>query len=152
MQGMRTALETLKQMYSTLIKSNEEFSNSEVDDESFDSLVNHRSVIIDDTEILIREIKQIIEGENEEIVFKKESFVEVLFKILELYPDLIELVNELNGVLTKLVETDKLVGEKIEEYYGKIKNEIGKVRKTSKSLKGYSQLDTYGSCFINKMK
>ena len=81
MQGMRTALETLKQMYSTLIKSNEEFSNSEVDDESFDSLVNHRSVIIDDTEILIREIKQIIEGENEEIVFKKESTLNMHFII-----------------------------------------------------------------------
>lgn len=167
MEKIEMVLEALKSMYLTLIKANKDFAmeldrEQEDDDDDevvasepeagFEALVAHRSVIVDDSELLIAELKQLLIDQHENLSFDNKNFVEILFKILELYPSLIEKVEALNVTLGELVESDKLVSAKLETLRAAIKSELGQVRQNSKSLKGYSQLDSYGSCFINKFK
>lgn len=172
MEKIESALDTLKDMYTSLTKANVEFvealegaaaaddaddldetlDDGLEEDTSFQDLVARRGMIVDDSEHLIRELKQIIHSNHEEVDLEKESFVKVLFKILEFYPTQITRVEALNATLGELVESDRLVAAQVEALRAAVKTELGRVRQNSKSLKGYNQLDSYGSCFINKFK
>lgn len=59
---------------------------------------------------------------------------------------------EYEKTLSRLAEQDRLVEEKLRNFRKDLADEVKKIRRGTRQLKGYFQNDTTGSCFIDKVK
>lgn len=59
---------------------------------------------------------------------------------------------EYEKTLSKLTEQDRLVEEKLKHFRKGLADEMKKIRRGTRQLRGYIQNHTTGSCFIDKVK
>ncbi|MDD2623666.1 MAG: hypothetical protein PHQ02_02440, partial [Candidatus Riflebacteria bacterium] len=104
------------------------------------------------TEAIISELKSNFFDKYGELNLTHANLIGFIYAVVEKIPESADYAKQVTDSLKELVETNKLVEKKLDSLQEKLRTEIGKIRQTSKSLTGYRQLETYGSCFINKVK
>lgn len=120
--------------------------------ECFRNLIDQRAVIGEDVEMMSRQLVSETEQKFRGNTFSCQNVVEVIRALPFIAPDMTVPCQLLKDSLKELVDSDKLVEEAIEKMRDEIKSEIARIRKGSQGLKGYRQIETLGSCFINKVK
>jgi hypothetical protein len=142
------------QAYSMLADANRRFVDAHAKDvaESFRSLIDQRALVCEDLELLSRELIAATEKRFQGSSFSFQSIVEVVRALPLLAEEFNPACGSLKDALTDLVESDKLVETYIAGQCDQIKQEIARVRKGAQGIKGYRHVETYGSCFINKIK
>lgn len=149
---VKDRLRSLAQAYKLLADTNRNFvaRNSGID--GFRNLVEQRNMIIEDIELIGRELVSETEATFRGNSFLCQNLTEVLRALPVLAPDLAIDCETIKEELRNLVESDQIVEEFIGKFRDDLKGEIGRIRKNSRSLKGYRQNESLGSCFINKVK
>jgi len=141
------------QAYRSLIQANKNFlAVNREHVESFRSLIDQRAMLIEDIELLtqqmVSESRKLFQGTN----FDFSSLVEVVRALPLICPEMAEVCQKLKDTLRELVDSDVSVENALNKLSDEIKAELNKIRKGSHGLKGYRQVETLGSCFINRVK
>lgn len=152
MKQILDRLEILKKLYLELAEKNMAFYRNNDNTVEFNKLVDDRKDVINQSETIINELRSIFNDRFPECNFKNKNLVNMLMVVANKDPELALAMQEISNVFKELMDTDKLVTKKINLLQEKIKSDITKARTEAKSIQGYRQLDTYGSCFINKIK
>ena len=153
MKEITDRLNILKEYYIKLSEDNRNFCNKDNTNlENFEQLISDRATIIGETDLIISELKNIFSELYPDKDFDNKNFIQILYSAISAEPLLAEPLNDITFVLRQLMETDKMVENKVEELRLDLKKSIGKARNNTRFLNGYKQYDTYGSCFINKIK
>lgn len=141
------------QAYLSLIEANKGFlSVSREHIESFRNLIDQRTLISEDIDLLSQEIVKEAEKLFIGTTFDSSSMIDALRALPLVCPEMSEICQQLKDTLRELVESDSSVEKFISKLSSEIRTEINKVRKGSQGIKGYRQVETLGSCFINKVK
>jgi len=141
------------QAYKSLTEANKGFlSVSREHIESFRNLIDQRAMICEDIELLsqeiVREARRLFNGTT----FDSSSMTDALRALPIVCPEMSDVCQQLKDALREVVESDSSVENFISRLSSEIRAEINTVRKGSQGLKGYRQVETLGSCFINKVK
>lgn len=149
---IKDKLETLIKHFTQLSSQNMDFYRSKGETDEFVKLIDERALIIDKTEEIIGELRNMFSELLPEQDFNGKNLINMLMIVATKKPEMAVSMQEISNSLKELMETDRLVSKKIATFQAKLKSDIAKTRNESKSIQGYKQLDTYGSCFINKIK
>jgi uncharacterized protein with von Willebrand factor type A (vWA) domain len=152
MKQIFVGFEALAKLYGSLAEANMFFYRNHEDVDNFRNLIEQRAMVIEDTEVIISELKSMFFDKYGELNLVHANLIEFICAVVEKIPESADYAKQITDSLRELVETNKLVEKKVDSLQEKLKTEVGKIRQTSKSLTGYRQLETYGSCFINKIK
>ncbi len=141
------------QAYKSLTEANKGFlSVSREHIESFRNLIDQRAMICEDIELLsqeiVREARRLFNGTT----FDSSSMTDALRALPIVCPEMSDVCQQLKDALREVVESDSSVENFISRLSSEIRAEINTVRKGSQGIKGYRQVETLGSCFINKVK
>lgn len=149
---IKDKLKSLAQAYRMLAEANQNFikQNSGVD--GFRNLIEQRNLIIEDIELLSRELVSETDQHFRGHSFSCHSLTEVLRSLPVMASDLAADCDDIKAALQELVESDLMVEENVSRFRDDLKSEIGRIRKDSRGLRGYRQTESFGSCFINKVK
>lgn len=149
---IKKILLSLANSYQKLVRANESFAGREIDSDKFQTLIDQRSLIIEDTDLLTAELIKEINHVYLDNSFSCKNIPEAVRALQILAPELVNECEALKTSLHALVESDARVEEKLTNLKDSLKNEINKIRKSSRVIKGYKQADPMGSCFIDKIK
>ncbi|NCB38648.1 MAG: hypothetical protein EOM80_07755 [Erysipelotrichia bacterium] len=145
-------LKAVSTAYQLLSNANSSFIEKNSGIDGFRNLIEQRNIIVEDIELLTRELINDINQTFRDHSFTCQNLAEVIRAIQILVPAMSADCENVKKSLKELVESDKLVEENISRFCGDLKVEINKIRKDSKSIRGYRQLESLGSCFIDKIK
>lgn len=135
-----------------LVEANNNFVNMKAGLEDFELLIKIREQIAAQIEEVV---DSLIKKTNHKYVghsFNCNSISEIMLALPILDPDTHEQCQEVKQSLKLLVETDKKVEEMIAKQRDDCRAEIAKIRKGSKSIRGYRQGNSFASAFIDKTK
>ncbi len=150
--AIKNNLQQLCQAYEKLTQANEAFSKKDSAVESFRNLIDQRSLIMEDIDLISNMLVKEINHIYREHSFSCNTVPEAIRALQVLAPELSDQCEMLKKSLKMLVESDAGVTEQISGMKDTVKAEINKIRKSSRALKKYRQADPIGSCFINKIK
>ncbi len=149
---IREKLKTVAQAYKTLAEANRNFALGTSGVEGFRNLIEQRNLVMEDLDViangLLSEIGQVFSGHS----FPCGTLTDILLALPVLAPEMSSDCDQVKEALKGLVESDKLVEESVSKFRDDIKAEIGRIRQGARGLRGYRQAETFGSCFINKVK
>lgn len=149
---IKKLVEKLSEAYSQLVAANNDFVNKKSGAENFDLLIEARGHIASQIEevanSLIKETKHKFIGHS----FSCNSISEVMLALPVLDPEMHEHCQKVKENLKKLIESDKKVEELVAKQRDDCRAEIAKIRKGSKSIRGYRQGNSSASAFIDKTK
>lgn len=141
------------QAYKSLILANKNFlAINREHVESFRSLIDKRAMLIEDIELLTQELVMESGRLFNGTTFDFSSLVEVVRALPLVCPEMTDLCQQLKDALRELVDSDAAVESFVNNLSSEIKAELNRIRKGTTGLKGYRQVETLGSCFINKIK
>ncbi len=151
---IETRINAITQAYRSLIEENRRFveSAAKSGSEGFRNLIEQRSIVCEDLEVLSDELLKATDKVFVDQPFVCKNVIEVVRALPVIAPELNEACDLLKETLRELVASDKGVEQLIDGLRDEVKAELGKIRKGSQSIKGYRQNDNFGSCFINKIK
>ncbi|HNX77521.1 MAG TPA: hypothetical protein PLM07_18505 [Candidatus Rifleibacterium sp.] len=145
-------LQVIAQAYKALAEANRAFSPATSGVEGFRNLIEQRNLVVEDLEVLttglLSEIGQTFAGNS----FSCNNLSEILMALPVMAPELATDCDLVKSALKELVESDKMVEENVGKLRDDIKAEIGRIRQGARGLRGYKQAETFGSCFINRVK
>lgn len=149
---IKEKLSTISRAYKGLTAANKSFVFAVSGLDGFRNLIEQRNLIIEDldavTEDLIREISEF----HPEISFPGNSLPEALLALMKLDAGFSAECDEIKNDLQELVESDAALEKDVGSLRDDIKAEIGRIRQGARGLRGYRQVETLGSCFIDKIK
>ncbi|MDN5278768.1 MAG: hypothetical protein PWR01_2733 [Clostridiales bacterium] len=138
--------------YNRLVEANDSYLEKDSGIEGFRNLIDQRNLVIEDIDLLTKELVKEIGQTYREHTFKCRTIPEALRALLVLAPELSDACDRIKDALQDLVQSDAKVEAKISTMKDSVKEEISRIRRGSRVLKGYKQADPMGSCFINKIK
>ena len=149
---VKKLVEKLSEAYSQLVAANNNFVAKNSGAEDFDQLIEVREQISAQIEEiagnLIKETRHKYIGHS----FSCNSISEVMLALPILDPEMQEYCQEVKQSLKRLIESDKKVEELVAKQRDDCRAEIAKIRKGSKSIRGYRQGNSSASAFIDKTK
>ncbi len=149
---IREKLKAVAQAYKALADANQAFVFASSGIDGFRNLIEQRNMVIEDIDVvsnaLISEISQNFQGH----AFSCDNLTEALRALPVIAPELAADCDAVKKSLRALVESDAMVDTELAKFRDDLKLEIGRIRQGARGLKGYRQPETFGSCFINKLK
>lgn len=148
----REKIKAVAQSYKILAEANRHFAFAASGVEGFRNLIEQRNMVVEDLEVLGITILNEIEQAFPDNTLPCGNMTEILLALPALNTDLKEECERVKESLLELVESDRLVDESVSKFRDDIRLEIGRIRQGARGLRGYRQAETFGSCFINKIK
>lgn len=149
---IKKTLLRLVEAYNCMVRANESFIDKNSGSEGFRNLIDQRNLIIEDIDLLASELAKEINLIYREHSFPCKTIPEAVRALFVLAPELSGECDSLKESLRELVKSDLAVEANVAKLKDVVKDEIQKIRKGSRVIKGYKQADPMGSCFINKVK
>jgi hypothetical protein len=151
--SVKGKLNAIVAAYRQLVDANRSFIEQGCSVDAFRILIEQRNLIIEDLDLLARELITTIATSYTDHPFSgSQSLPETVRSLPVLAPELQPQCDEIRKIVKELVESDKQVEQNISALKDEVKAELGRIRQGSKGLKGYRQTESFGSCFINKIK
>lgn len=145
-------LKAIAQAYLALSDANNAFNFQVSGIEGFRNLIEQRNLVVEDLDVLgaelIASLNQNFQGHG----FPCSNLTEAILAVSILLPELGSDCDAVKDALRALVESDARVENDLAKLRDDLKLEIGRVRQGARGLRGYRQTETFGSCFINKIK
>jgi len=145
-------LKAIAQAYRALADANNNFNFQISGIEGFRNLIEQRNLVVEDLDVLgadlIATLNQNFQGHG----FPCGNLAEAVLAVSILLPELGADCDAVKDALRALVESDARVETDQAKLRDDLKLEIGRVRQGARGLRGYRQTETFGSCFINKVK
>lgn len=145
--------ESLVKSYDQLRKANENYliNNSGID--GFTELIDLRSAILDDLEILHEDLISELASLKANIDYDSLSLIELIRELPKLYPQLLPYKNKVIEALENLIKSENNVSEIAKEERNELKKQLGHARTGQQTLNAYKPLTGYnGSHFIDSKK
>lgn len=150
--AIESRISALIESYQKLSCANRSFIEHGCSTEAFRNLVEQRDLIMEDLSLLTQELVAAMANRFPDHPFTCGNMAEAVRTLSMLTPELESSCNKLRNALKELLETDHEVEKTISTLKDEIKIELGRIRQGSRGLKGYRQVESLGSCFINKIK
>lgn len=145
-------LKAITQAYLALADGNNAFNFQVSGVDGFRNLIEQRNLVVEDLDVLgadlIATLNQNFQGHG----FPCGNLTEAILAVSILLPELGNDCDAVKDALRALVESDARVENDLAKLRDDLKLEIGRVRQGARGLRGYRQTETFGSCFINKVK
>lgn len=145
-------ISALTEAYQQLNHTNRKFIEQGCSPEAFRNLIEQRDLVLEDLTVLTQGLVAAMAKKFADHPFSCNSVAEAVRTISVLAPELEDKCDQVRHALKELVDSDQDVERQISTLKDEIKAEIGRIRQGSRGLKGYRQNQSYGSCFINKVK
>jgi hypothetical protein len=148
----REKVRAIAQSYKILADANRNFAFAASGIEGFRNLIEQRNMVVEDLEVLGAGLLAEIEQKFPDNSASCSNLAEMVLTLSTLLPELAEDCDLVKTALVELVESDKLVDNSVSGFRDEIRAEIARIRQGARGLRGYRQAETFGSCFINKIK
>ncbi|MBU1105259.1 MAG: hypothetical protein KKB51_01225 [Candidatus Riflebacteria bacterium] len=150
--AIESKISALIEAYQRLSRANRSFIEHGCSTDAFRNLVEQRDLVKEDLSILTQQLVAAMAKRFPDHPFTCSSMAEAVRTLSVLTPELEDSCNRLRSALKELLDSDHEVEKTISTLKEEIKVELGRIRQGSKGLKGYRQVESLGSCFINKIK
>ena len=150
--AIESRISALIEAYQRLSRANRSFIEHGCSTDAFRNLIEQRDLVLEDLTLLSQELIAAMLQRYPDHPFACSNMAEAVRTLSVLTPELEGSCNKLRNALKEVVDTDLEVEKNISTLKDEIKLELGRIRQGSKGLKGYRQVESLGSCFINKIK
>ncbi len=151
MQQIKEKLVAVGRAYKGLAGANKSFSFAASGMDGFRNLIEQRNMIMEDLDVLseslIREVVEAFPALEPQL----KNLIETLLVLVD-NPEFAGECETIKSCLSELVDSDAALEKEIESLRDDMKAEIGRIRQGARGLRGYRQIETFGSCFIDKIK
>lgn len=147
-------LDKITELHVVLTEANGSFLSSEISREALLELIDQREKLLRDIWYLFDQLVKAIKKEYIDQPFEYNNIADIALALPILNPEHDKACQKFKKVLSDLVHSDTRVEQAVQKGLHEFKNEINKLRRSSKSLNGYkqgSQLPAT-SAFIDKKK
>ena len=145
-------LAVLLGIYQQIDAANKRFLEQSSSFEVLSNMIDQRALALEDLPVLAEALTAAIKKEHPEQDANFSSITEIVLAVKTLEPSLNNSCEQIREALAALIDSDKLVEQKIGQLQTEIKAEVGRLRQGSRGIRGYRQNQNFGSCFINKIK